>query len=148
MEGWMGQMGSCCGWHILSTVQVKVPKHQECFSFLFLLVPVGSLRSNHRNAPVVTFKEMAGVALILPSGSFCRAAQTTFVICISHYDYTGNGKIGCLKGFTLNVANLQHWFKIFWSTWLSLAYSLTHLNSKHCILPMYFGGFEHRDWET
>lgn len=66
---------------------------------------MGSLGSSHRNAPVGKFKQMAGVALILPSGSFCRATQMTFVICISHYDGIGNGEIGCLKGFTLNVAN-------------------------------------------
>lgn len=71
---------SCTEWEILSTAYARHQNPQDDS-----LTTNGTIRKQTRKCSTLgKFKQMVAVALILPSGLFCRATSTAFASCISH----------------------------------------------------------------
>lgn len=105
LEGWCNNLKPHCVTCLIYSASMA-PYAAGLPTFSFSIIANGVIwKQIEKCSTIGKFKQMAGVALILPSGLFCKATLTTFASYISHYDGIGNWKIGCLEGFTLNVNN-------------------------------------------
>lgn len=143
-----GTVESHTEWHRLTTVHAKVPKAPGLLRFSLSLSTNGITwkqpqKCSSRKVQTDGWCSSDPALGVILQSSTDNICHLYFSLC-----YWKWRLVAWRVLLWMWLINLQHWFGIFCSTYLSLVSSLTHVNSNCCVLPMYFGGFEHSDLET